>query len=58
MRFIMGFTYTSGEDSQMGDGTIYSTPKYKNNTNNSNSRDTPRYNFVFIDTKNNVLTLV
>ena len=58
MRFIKGFTYTSGEDSQMGEGTIYSTPKYKNNTNNSNSRDTPRYDFVFIDTKNNVLTLV
>ena len=58
MRFIKGFTYTSGEDSQMGDGTVYSTPKYKNNTKIINSRDTPRNDFVFIDTKNNVLTLV
>ena len=58
MYFIKGFTYSSGEDSQMGSGTIYATPKYNNNTKYANYSDKPRYDYVYINSNNNTLTLV
>ena len=57
MSFMKGLVFRSGEDSQMGSGTIYATPKYNNNTQYASLNDIPRYDYVFIKSRNNVLTL-
>ena len=57
MRFMKGLAFRSGEDSQMGSGTIYATPKYNNNTQYASLSDIPRYDYVFIKSRNNELTL-
>ena len=55
MYFIKGFTYSSGEDSQMGSGTIYATPKYNNNTKYAYYSDKPRYDYVYIKYDNDIV---
>ena len=49
MCFIKGLTYSSGEESQMGSGTLYATPKYNNTSKYVTFKDIPRYDYIFIN---------
>ena len=49
MCFIKGLTFTSGEESQMGSGTLYATPKYNNTSKYVTFKDIPRYDYIFIN---------
>lgn len=46
---IHGISFTSDDDSQMGEGTIYATTRYNKNDRKDDFADKPRYDFVLIN---------